>query len=313
MLQQTRVAAVREPFERFLRRFPTPAAFAAASDDQLLAAWRGLGYYRRARLLRDGARCVVAEHRGSVPNDLEALGALPGIGAYTRGAIGSIAFGHAEPAVDGNVERVVARHRALPDDVKSAPMQRQIRAAVAQWLDPDRAGDFNQAMMELGAVICTPTSPDCTNCPVATDCRALAGGLVATLPVRKAPRAAVEITARVALAIGPAGALGGRIPAGEANAGQLELPGAGMLQNCAEAALEQTLRDRFGARLRSGPVLASIRHTITCHRITLHAHAASVVAAGRLAWFPLDDATPWTTPSRKVFRAALGSDGTLRA
>ena len=313
MLQQTRVEAVRAPYERFLARFPTPQAFAAATDDELLAAWRGLGYYRRARLLRDGARAVVAQHGGRVPQDLEALGELPGIGAYTRGAIGSIGFGHPEPAVDGNVERVVARHRALREDVKTAPMQRQIRAVAMEWLDAARPGDFNQALMELGAMVCTPTSPACERCPVAADCQALAGGLTGTLPVRKAPRAAVEVEARVALAIGPQGALGGRIPEGEPNAGQLELPGAGMLRSCAAEELAAVLRERFAARLQLGGVLATVRHAITCHRITLRAHAATVQSPGRLGWFPLDDTTPWTTPSRKVFRSALGADGTLRA
>jgi A/G-specific adenine glycosylase len=313
MLQQTRVQAVRGPFERFLQRFPTPAAFAAATDDELLAAWRGLGYYRRARLLRDGARCVVAEHGGAVPDDPAELGALPGIGAYTRGAIGSIAFGRAEPAVDGNVERVVARHLALHADVKSAAMQRRIRQAVLDWLPADRAGDFNQALMELGATVCTPGDPDCARCPVAADCRGRSEGLAAALPVRKPPRAAVEVTARVALAAGPRGVLGCRLPDGGPNAGQLELPGAGMLHDSDEAGLATCLREHFGARIQLGPVVATVAHAITHHRITLHAHAATATRAGALQWWPTDDATPWTTPSRKVFRAALGHGRPLRA
>ncbi|MDO8348996.1 MAG: A/G-specific adenine glycosylase, partial [Planctomycetota bacterium] len=118
MLQQTRVAAVRSAYERFLRRFPTVASFAAASDDDLLLAWRGLGYYRRARLLREGARAVIAQHGGAVPADPAALGELPGVGDYTRGAIASIAFGFVTPAIDGNVERVVSRHRGVRENVK---------------------------------------------------------------------------------------------------------------------------------------------------------------------------------------------------
>lgn len=313
MLQQTRVEAVRGPFERFLQRFPTPAAFAGATDDELLAAWRGLGYYRRARLLREGARSVVAEHRGAVPDDPEALGALPGVGDYTRGAIGSIAFGHAEPAVDGNVERVASRHLAMSADVKSAVGRRRIRQAVLDWLPTDRAGDFNQALMELGATVCTPTKPDCARCPVAADCRARAEGLTAALPVRKPPRAQVEVAARVALAVGPRGVLGCRLPEGGPNAGQIELPGAGMLHDVDEAGLAACLREHFGAHLQLGPVVATVAHAITHHRITLHAHAATVRKPGRLQWLPADESTPWTTPSRKVFRAALGQGGALRA
>ena len=182
MLQQTRVEAVRASYERFLARFPRPADFAAADDDELLRAWRGLGYYRRARLLREGARAVGGQHEGSVPDDFEALGELPGIGLYTRGAIASIAFGQTEPAIDGNVERVVARHRGIRAVVKTAAAQRLIRATVEDWLDPDRPGDFNQALMELGAMVCTPKSPRCQACPVGADCVAGPDGTAASLP-----------------------------------------------------------------------------------------------------------------------------------
>jgi A/G-specific adenine glycosylase len=312
MLQQTRVEAVREPYQRFLQQFPTPSRFAAASDDELLSAWRGLGYYRRARLLRDGARKVTSDHAGKVPSSLQELGELPGIGAYTRGAVGSIAFGHAEPAIDGNVERVVARHRALRGDPKASGTQREIRETVLGWIDPRSAGDFNQALMELGATVCTPTSPACERCPVAQDCRAHSKGLTQTLPERKAPRASVDVTARVALILGPGGAVGGRVPAGQPNAGQIELPGAGILHSATEAELAAVVRERFAARIQTGGAIATVRHAITHHRITVHAHAASVQALGQLAWFPLDDKTPWTTPSRKVFRAALGTSEDLR-
>ena len=313
MLQQTRVEVVKEPFTRFLRQFPTPAAFAAAGDDELLVAWRGLGYYRRARLLREGAWQVVRTHQGRVPDSSEALGELPGIGDYTQGAIASIAFGQAVPAIDGNVERVVARHHGLREVIAGAAIRRTMRGIVQAWLEPARAGDFNQALMELGALVCTPTSPRCEACPVAADCVARRAGLTAELPVRKRPRAAVEVVARVVLMTGPDGVLGHRLPAGEANAGQIELPGAGVLRSVDAADLGELLHERFAARLAVGAVVGTARHAITHHRIVLHAHAASGRRLGRLQWFPLDEATPWTTPSRKLFRAALGVDGGLRA
>jgi len=187
MLQQTRVEAVRAPYERFLARFPTPASFAAASDDELLVAWRGLGYYRRARLLRDGARAVVAAHDGAVPADAAALAELPGVGAYTSAAVASIAFGLVAVAVDGNVERVVARHRGVRERVDAAPGRRAVRAQAEAWLDAAQPGDFNQAMMELGATVCAPTSPRCGDCPVAADCVARAEGLAAEFWGRRPP------------------------------------------------------------------------------------------------------------------------------
>jgi A/G-specific adenine glycosylase len=313
MLQQTRVEAVREAFDRFVRRFPAPADFARAGDDELLTAWRGLGYYRRARLLRDGAREVVVRHGGRVPAEREALAALPGIGPYTLGALGSIAFGHAEPAIDGNVERVVARHRGIRDNPRSSNGRRAIRAVVDEWMDRRRPGDFNQALMELGALACTPAGADCQRCPVAADCVAQREGLVDELPVRSKPRPPVPVVARVALAIDGAQALAARIGEGEPNAGQIELPGPGILTSVDEADLAAVLRERFGAGIDVGPVVASARHAITHHRIVVHAHLAQVREPGRLRWFPLDTATPWTTPSRKVFAKALGTGGDLRA
>ncbi len=307
MLQQTRVEAVRAAYERFVQRFPTPASFAAATDDELFAAWRGLGYYRRARLLREGARTVVAEHGGRVPARPEELAELPGIGAYTRGAVASIAFGVPAIAVDGNVERVIARHAGFRDDVGAAATKKRIGAFVGDAMDRDRAGDFNQALMEIGALVCTPTSPRCAACPLAADCFALRNGLVDALPVRKKPRAAVEVAARVVFAVRRDRALGTRVPEGQPNAGQVELPGAGILTSVAANDLARSLRERFAARCDVGEKLASVRHAITHHRIVLHAHAAIVRAAGTLEWFVLGPDTPWTTPSRKVFARLLGT------
>jgi A/G-specific adenine glycosylase len=313
MLQQTRVEAVKAAFERFVRRFPTPASFAAAGDDELLLAWRGLGYYRRARLLREGARHVVARHAGRVPADLAALAELPGVGPYTFGALASIAFGHAEIAVDGNVERVASRHRGIRTEVRSSPARAAIRGFVSAWLERSRPGDFNQALMELGATVCSPSSPACDRCPVQSDCVASAAGLVHELPLRRQRRAVASVSARVALIVGSRGALGARIGAGEPNAGQIELPGAGMLVDAEPDALAGMLRRRFGAKVVIGAVVASVRHAITHHRIVVHAHAGAVRDPGALAWYAIDDTTPWTTPSRKVFRAALGAAGALQA
>lgn len=302
MLQQTRVEAVREPYERFMARYPTPATFAEASDDEVMVAWRGLGYYRRARLLRDGARRVTEQHGGSVPKDIEQLADLPGVGPYTLGAIASIAFGHPEPAVDGNVERVISRHRGFEAPIGTGPARRAIRDVVLGWMSEDHPGDFNQALMELGATVCTPTSPSCDSCPVRQDCVARRDGLTDRLPIKKAPKKAVEVSSRALVVTRPGEALGYRIDADQPNAGQVELPGPGVLVDCDPDDLKEAIRKRFGATVTVGEEVAAIRHAITHHRITMHAHAGRVARIGRLQWFPTDQETPWTTPSRKVFR-----------
>jgi A/G-specific adenine glycosylase len=312
MLQQTRVEVVADAFRRFLAEFPTPADFAAADDDRLQRAWQGLGYYRRARLLREGARQVVAEHAGEVPADPAALQALAGIGEYTRGAIASIAFGRPEPALDGNVERVFARHAGIRDDVKRGPTRRRLRALVVAALDPERPGDFNQALMDLGATVCTPRNPACPRCPIAADCEARRLGIQRELPVLPARRAQVEVRARVVLVADRRGRLlGARIPDGQVNQGQIELPGPGILVDhpADGPALAAALAERFGLRVEVGPLLATVRHGITHHRITLHAHEARLLGrapAGVDFCDPDAADLPWSTPSRKVLRRIRG-------
>jgi A/G-specific adenine glycosylase len=190
MLQQTRVETVIPYYERFLSRFPTALALAEAPPDEVLAAWSGLGYYRRARLLLEGAR-VVAAKGGTVPGDREGLLGVPGIGRYTAGAIASIAFGQAVGLVDGNVARVLARLFAIDEDMRKRGMR--TAEVIADGLVAKRdPGAWNQALMELGATVCTPRSPSCDKCPLASRCRALAQGRVAELPVlseKKAPLA----------------------------------------------------------------------------------------------------------------------------
>ncbi len=180
MLQQTRVDTVVPYFERFMARFPTPLALAEAPEDQVLAAWSGLGYYRRARMLHAGARVVAASEE--MPTTRDALLALPGIGRYTAGAIASIAFEEPVGLVDGNVARVLARIFAIDDDVRRSGMKRAEQLA-EELVPAESPGDWNQALMELGATICTPRSPDCDRCPVAASCRARAEGRVSELPV----------------------------------------------------------------------------------------------------------------------------------
>ncbi|HEX6849832.1 MAG TPA: A/G-specific adenine glycosylase [Candidatus Polarisedimenticolaceae bacterium] len=196
MLQQTQVATVLPFYVRFLERFPDVAALAAATEEQVLAAWSGLGYYRRARLLRQGARRVVSEHGGSIPDTVEGLLAIPGIGRYTAGAIASVAFARAAPIVDGNVKRVFARWLAEP-----APAPRRLWALAAEIAPGADPGDLNQALMELGATVCTPRTPRCGACPVSRTCAGRAAGAPERFPAPAAARPIRPVAAAVALIV----------------------------------------------------------------------------------------------------------------
>ncbi len=187
MLQQTTVAAVRPYYERFLARFPTVEALAQAPQEAVMQAWAGLGYYSRARNLHACARMVVALHGGRFPADEKALLALPGIGAYTAGAIAAIAFNKVAVAVDGNVERVITRLHAVEEPLPGAkPLVRELALAM---VPQDRPGDFAQALMDLGATICTPKKPACVLCPLSSPCRARAEGTAETFPRKEAKTA----------------------------------------------------------------------------------------------------------------------------
>ncbi len=173
MLQQTRVAAVLEHYTRFLERFPSLLALALAPEDDVLAIWSGLGYYRRARMLHRAAQVVAAEYHGILPREAAKLRKLPGIGEYTSAAIASIAFGEPVAVVDGNVERVVTRVEGLVNAKGDVPVAAagKIRDVAERLLDPAHPSDFNQAMMELGATLCLPRNPLCLQCPVQALCR----------------------------------------------------------------------------------------------------------------------------------------------
>ncbi|WP_437683291.1 A/G-specific adenine glycosylase [Sorangium sp. So ce131] len=204
MLQQTRVETVIPYYERFLARYPTVFALAAAEIDDVLSLWSGLGYYRRARVLHLAAREVAARHDGALPRDVAALRALPGVGAYTAGAIASIAYEQPVPLVDGNVARVLSRIEGIDDDIRSAAgtrklwstAERLVRAAAGSV----QPGRFNQALMELGATVCTPRNPRCEACPVLGSCDARAAGREAELPVIS-PKRDVPAVAMVAAVV----------------------------------------------------------------------------------------------------------------
>jgi len=263
MLQQTQVERVRPIYERFMDRFPTVHELAAASIDDVLAAWSGLGYYRRARQLQ-AASIRIVEGGASVPSETEDLLALPGIGRYTAAAIASIAFGRPVPAVDGNVERVICRWLALEKDPRRAAGGREVRSAAAAMLDVDRPGDSNQALMELGALVCRPRRPRCETCPLALDCRARAGGRAEEYPRRPASAGRRERHRWAAAVVERDGALllFRRPSDAELLAGLWELPSI-EVSSGQEAGLARAFARRYGGRWSLDPIEATVRHTIT--------------------------------------------------
>jgi A/G-specific adenine glycosylase len=208
MLQQTRVDTVLRYYDRFLARFPTPYALAAADEDAVMSAWSGLGYYRRARLLHAGVREIVARYGGAVPEDADARRALPGIGRYTAGAIGSIAFERAEPIVDGNVARVLCRVHAIETPPEDGVTQRALWQHAEALVHGVQPGALNQALMELGATVCTKSSPRCAECPLHGECRARAEARTHELPRARSKRPPREVALVALLAMhGRGGAL----------------------------------------------------------------------------------------------------------
>jgi A/G-specific adenine glycosylase len=284
MLQQTRVETVLPYYRRFLDRFPTVADLAAAELDEVLAQWSGLGYYRRARQLHAAARAVTI--RGGFPRTAQGLRELPGIGGYTAAAVASIAFGEPVAVLDGNVERVTARLLALDGDPKRAALRRRLAAVATGLLDPARPGDGNQALMELGATVCTPRRPDCPRCPLAPGCAARRAGDPERWPVPRRRREPVRVRLVAAVAEEDGRVLLYRRPerssllAGIWELPWFELDGAGAAAADPTAAGPPLLAARYGGRWCLGEPLATVRHGITHRAIEAEARRARVDPSG---------------------------------
>jgi A/G-specific adenine glycosylase len=268
MLQQTQVKTVISYFERFITAFPTLAALAAASEHEVLRAWEGLGYYRRARNLHQAARIVVRERAGELPNDPAFLEALPGMGRYTRNAILSQAFDRRLPIIEANSQRVLARIFGQPDDPRRNPLRKWLWQAAERLLPRKRAGDFNQALMELGALVCTPAAPRCSQCPIAKVCIGHRQGIEERIPPPR--RSDFESQDHVAVVVrrGPRVLLAQR-PAEQRYAGLWEFP-----QTCLRGgeshddAAVRWLREGAGLVIEPGPEILTLRHAITRFKIT---------------------------------------------
>ncbi len=299
MLQQTQVSRVLGAFDRFVARFPDPRALAEAPEDEVLALWQGLGYYRRARLLQAAARAVCDRHGGTVPDDPEALRALPGVGRYTAGAIASIAFGRREPIVDGNVLRVLSRVAGRASRAGDAADERwaweQAGRLVEAATDP---GVANEALMELGATVCTPAAPRCDACPLAGRCAARRAGTQASIPLPRRPAARRTLHWHALVDSGPAGLLLEQRPSRGLWAGLLQPPTA---EADAPVATPE-LSERWGTEIREvGAFVHVTSHRDVSFRVFVPraGGAASVPGArrvplGELPSCPLSNAA-WRT------------------
>ena len=273
MLQQTRVDTVRDYYHRFLEAFPTVEALADAERDEVLKRWEGLGFYARARHLHEAAQRVVEEHDGTVPDTMDAIKDLKGIGPYTAAAVLSIAHQKPHAVLDGNVTRVLSRVFAVEEDATTSMAQRRLRALANELLDPKRAGDFNQAMMELGALVCTPSTPLCDRCPLQNVCRAHDAGTEEDYPITPESEPVPHHDIAVGLVFDAddrlliqrrpdEGLLGGlwEFPGGKQEEGE-----------SMEAACRRELKEELGIEVEEVAPFYTLSHAYSHFKITLHA------------------------------------------
>ncbi|GAB4498688.1 MAG: A/G-specific adenine glycosylase [Anaerolineales bacterium] len=278
MLQQTRVETVVPYFERWMQAFPSLAALAEADLQQVLAVWEGLGYYSRARNLHRAAQLVMQQHGGNLPQSAAVLRKLPGIGRYTAGAIASMAFGADEAALDGNIRRVLARVFDVEIPDRSPAGERQLWELAAAHLPRGFAGEYNQALMDLGATVCTPRAPQCNRCPLQNLCRARALGIQSQRPVRLVKPKIPHYTVVAAVL----GAADGRVliarrPEEGLLGGLWEFPGGKLQANETLAvALRREIREELATEIEVGASLGVYRHAFTHFKITLHAFRATL-------------------------------------
>jgi A/G-specific adenine glycosylase len=270
MLQQTQVAAVIPYFERFIESFPDIASLAHADEQDVLRLWEGLGYYRRARDLHQAARRLAAEHGGRLPDDPDVLRTLPGIGRYTMGAILSQAFDRRLPILEANSQRVLSRLIALQDDPRRGAGRATLWAVAASILPTQRVGEFNQALMELGALVCTSQTPACSECPLAKVCVARKQNLQVAIPLRPTQPATVDVhEVAVVIRRGQRVLLAQRPEHGRW-AGLWEFPHDSLQEGeLHEQAADRVIRELTGLQAAVGTELTTVRHGVTHQRITL--------------------------------------------
>lgn len=304
MLQQTRVETVIPYFEKWMQRFPTMQALADASEREALNAWEGLGYYSRARSLHKAAQVVVRDFGGKLPQSMGELMKLPGIGRYTAGAIASIAFGADEPALDGNLKRVYARLFDVTEPVDSPKGEKLLWEIARQNLPKGRAGDFNQALMDLGAALCLPKNPRCLLCPLMDLCRARQNGTQELRPVKKPKKAVPHHIHAAGVIVRRGKVLLAQRPARGLLGGMWEFPN-GRVGADPAGELAQVLEAGYRLKVQRKEALGVVQHAYTHFRVTVHvfqcdllamSDASSVVrwvAIGKLEEYPMGKIDRW--------------------
>jgi A/G-specific adenine glycosylase len=274
MLQQTQVDTVIPYYHRFLKAFPTVSSLAHAPLQDVLKAWENLGYYSRARNIHAAAKVIVEKFGGQIPDNWEEIKSLPGVGQYTAGAILSIVYGQAHPAVDGNVRRILCRLFAIRKPVDGSREQKQLQMLAASLIPVKHPGDFNQALMDLGATICKAKNPDCSRCPVSNLCQARLHNLQNVLPItRKTPAIPRRQAAAAVIRNSEGMLLVVQRPASGLLASLWKLPG-GFIKSGedTENSLRRSVKEELGISIQVGKHLASVNHTYTHFRITLQAY-----------------------------------------
>ena len=309
MLQQTRVAAVIERFQAFVSRFPTVASLARAPEKDVLALWSGLGYYRRARMMHKAAQFVAARDHAGLPRSAAELLELPGIGPYTAAAIASIAYSEPVAVVDGNVERVLCRLMRWSAESGAVAMKRKIENLAAQLLDPQHPGDFNQALMELGATVCLPRGPLCNQCPLHQDCLTRGEHKTRRRPPMQSREVAHALVLRVRPAAGKRRTQSREVLLEQRPASLSVMPGLWQLPELRHCAVPE------------GELRMIVRHSIMQTNFTVHVRdvprsgaAALTVRGGKRRWIPLHKtaAMPLTGLTRKILARVRPQPRALR-
>ena len=278
MLQQTRVDQARPYFDRFIERFPTVYDLAEADQQEVLKTWEGLGYYSRARNLHHAAQTIIDEFDGEIPHTYKEITSLKGVGPYTAAAVLSIAFHKKHAAVDGNIIRVLSRYYGIEDDIRSSKTRRQIQELADQLIDEDRPGDFNQSLMELGAMVCTPKNPSCDGCPLQANCTAYSMVKTDVIPYKspaaKKPHHQIGVgivqnnEGEVLIALRPEDAMLG---------GLWEFPGGKQKKKeNIEETVKRELKEELGIDIRVEQDFMKLNHTYSHFKITLHAYLCSI-------------------------------------
>jgi A/G-specific adenine glycosylase len=308
MLQQTQVATVIPYFNRFMKRFPTIEKLARARQDTVLKHWEGLGYYSRGRNLHKAAKLIVSNYGGHLPDTVEALQKIPGIGRYTAGAIASIAFNKPAPILDGNVIRVLCRLFCIDGNPKDIATKNQLWALADKLVHTKHPGDFNEAMMELGAMVCTPQNPACPQCPLRNQCQAMKAGRQDELPIRQKQKQLPHYTIVVGIVYKDSKILIDKRRQTALLGGLWEFPGGKKQKNeLFKAAVAREVKEETGINIKVGKRLCIVKHTYSHFKITLHAYLCDyetgvpkAIGCDAVKWVSVNELSKYAFPAANL-------------